>query len=60
MLTRRFFLKESGIAVAGLGLVPSFLARAAATNRSRRKNKTLIAIFQRGAADGLNEERLMG
>ena len=54
MLTRRFFLKESGIAVAGLGLVPSFLARAAVTNRSRRKNKTLIAIFQRGAADGLN------
>ena len=54
MLTRRFFLKDSGIAVAGLGLVPSFLARAAVTNRTRRNNKILIAIFQRGAADGLN------
>ena len=54
MLTRRFFLKDGGIAVAGLGLLPSFLARAAATNRRRRKNKILISIFQRGAADGLN------
>jgi len=54
MITRRFFLKDSGIAVAGLGLLPSFLARAAVTNSTRRKNKILIAVFQRGAADGLN------
>ncbi len=54
MPTRRYFLKNSAIAVAGLGLMPSFLARAAATNTERRKNKVLIAIFQRGAVDGLN------
>jgi len=51
-LTRRFFLKSSGIAVVGLGAVPSFLARAAAaTGPGGRK---LVVIFQRGAADGLN------
>ncbi len=54
MMTRRFFLRDSAIAVAGLGMLPSFLARAAVTNATRRKNKILIAIFQRGAADGLN------
>jgi len=51
-LTRRFFLKSSGIALVGLGAVPSFLTRAAAAVASR--GKTLIVIFQRGAADGLN------
>ncbi len=58
MLTRRFFLRDSAIAAAGLtwasGLMPPFLARAAAANPTRRQNKILIAIFQRGAADGLN------
>lgn len=51
MLTRRFFIKDGAIAAAGIGLMPPFLARAASTGRGR---KTLIAIFQRGAADGLN------
>ena len=50
--TRRFFLKSSGIALVGLGAVPSFLARAAAAVSSR--GKILVVIFQRGAADGLN------
>lgn len=54
MVTRRLFLKDSAIAAAGIGLMPSFLARAATTNGTRRKNKVLVAIFQRGAADGLN------
>lgn len=55
MISRRFFLKNSGLAVAGIGLsLPSFLARAATTNSERRRNKALIAIFQRGAVDGLN------
>jgi uncharacterized protein (DUF1501 family) len=52
LLTRRFFLKSSGIALVGLGTVPSFLARAVAATSA--KGKKLVVIFQRGAADGLN------
>src|SRR3972149_159347 len=51
-LTRRFFLKSSGIALVGLGVVPRFLARAAAA--ASGKGKILVVLFQRGAADGLN------
>src|SRR3990172_360070 len=51
-LTRRFFLKSSGIALVGWGVVPRFLARAAAATAG--KGKILVVIFQRGAADGLN------
>lgn len=52
MLTRRYFLRTSAIALAGLGTAPSWLLRATAQGQSRRK--ILITIFQRGAADGLN------
>jgi uncharacterized protein (DUF1501 family) len=52
MVTRRIFLRSSAIAVAGFGMAPSWLVRAAAQSQNRRK--ILIAIFQRGAADGLN------
>ena len=52
MLTRRIFLRGSAIAMAGMGEAPMWLARAAATEG--RKHKTLVAIFMRGAADGLN------
>jgi uncharacterized protein (DUF1501 family) len=52
MLTRRFFLRGSAIAMAGMGQAPMWLARAAAVEGPRRK--TLVAIFLRGAADGLN------
>jgi uncharacterized protein (DUF1501 family) len=38
--------------MAGMGAVPSWLARAASVES--RKRKILVAIFQRGAADGLN------
>ncbi len=38
--------------MAGMGEAPMWLARAAATEG--RKRKTLVAIFMRGAADGLN------
>ncbi len=38
--------------MAGMGQAPLWLARAAATEG--RKRKTLVAIFLRGAADGLN------
>ncbi len=61
-MNRRFFLKAGGIALASVGLTgasPSFLRRVAAaqglkTNASGGRRKTLIAIFQRGAVDGLN------
>jgi uncharacterized protein (DUF1501 family) len=52
MPTRRIFLRDSAMVLAGAGSVPFWLGRAAANTRSRRK--ILIAIFQRGAADGLN------
>jgi uncharacterized protein (DUF1501 family) len=52
MLTRRIFLRGSAVVMAGMGAVPSWLARAAAVEGKRRK--ILVAIFQRGAADGLN------
>src|SRR5215469_2102460 len=55
MLTRRVFLRGSAIAMAGAGPAPFWLGRAAAaaTSKSGRR-KTLVAIFQRGAVDGLN------
>src|SRR3954469_14055917 len=60
-MNRRFFLKSSGVALASIGLmsrVPSFLERTAMAQTRNRitggRRKTLIAIFQRGAVDGLN------
>jgi len=52
MLNRRIFLRGSAVVMAGAGVAPSWLARAAANTQGRKK--ILIAIFQRGAADGLN------
>src|SRR5437660_11608009 len=52
MLTRRLFLRASAVTLAGVGMAPAWLVRAAA--QSGNKRKILVAIFQRGAADGLN------
>ena len=52
MLTRRVFLRGSAVVMAGVGAAPSWLARAAEATEG--KKKILVAIFQRGAADGLN------
>jgi uncharacterized protein (DUF1501 family) len=52
MLSRRVFLKDGALAVVSLGFAPDFLARTAAAADARRR--VLIAIFQRGAVDGLN------
>ena len=52
MTSRRLFLKSGAMAMLSLGFAPSFVGRAAAAATSRRK--LLIAIFQRGAVDGLN------
>jgi uncharacterized protein (DUF1501 family) len=55
MTTRRFFLRNSALAVAGAGAAPLWLERALyATDAPGARQKTLVAIFQRGAADGLN------
>src|SRR3977135_243380 len=55
MTTRRIFLRNSALAMVGVGSAPLWLERAlyAADAPSPRK-KILVAIFQRGAADGLN------
>ncbi len=60
-MNRRFFLKSGGIALASIGVslsAPSFLERAVFAQTRERvtggRRKTLIAIFQRGAVDGLN------
>jgi uncharacterized protein (DUF1501 family) len=52
MTSRRYFVKSGAMAMLSLGFAPSFMARAAAAADSRRR--LLIAIFQRGAVDGLN------
>ena len=57
-MNRRYFLKSGSIALASFGAMtaaPSFLRRALAeTLEKTGRRKTLIAIFQRGAVDGLN------
>src|ERR1700689_1771092 len=52
--TRRIFLKDMGIAMFGLGTAPAWLARASAADSVTARKKVLVAIFQRGAVDGLN------
>jgi uncharacterized protein (DUF1501 family) len=55
MLTRRSFLTTSAIVLAGAGTAPQWLLRAAAQGgQGKSGRKILVAIFQRGAADGLN------
>ena len=53
--SRRIFLRNAALAMVGIGTAPVWLERAlyAQGSPSRRK-KVLVAIFQRGAADGLN------
>jgi uncharacterized protein (DUF1501 family) len=51
--SRRFFMKQGGIALVGLSSMPAFLQRAVATTPQAGK-KQLVVLFQRGAADGLN------
>src|SRR4051812_10868526 len=52
MISRRVFLKNGSFALVSLGFAPSFLARTAQAASGRAKQ--LIAIFQRGAVDGLS------
>src|SRR6266851_1939198 len=60
VMNRRYFIRSGSIALASFGVMtsaPSFLSRALADTIDKvtgGKRKTLIAIFQRGAVDGLN------
>ncbi|MGB2590562.1 MAG: DUF1501 domain-containing protein [Candidatus Acidiferrum sp.] len=51
--SRRYFLKQGGVAMIGLSAMPAFLQRAVAATPMPNK-KQLVVLFQRGAADGLN------
>lgn len=54
-VSRRIFLRNSALAMVGVGSAPLWLQRAAlAEDTTGRRKKVLVAIFQRGAADGLN------
>jgi uncharacterized protein (DUF1501 family) len=56
--SRRYFLKSSGLAMASFAAAPSFLVRSAmaqsTANSSGKDRPILIAVFQRGAADGIS------
>jgi len=52
-IDRRFFLKSSGLALVAGGLLPNVFVKMANAATTKGK-KTLVAIFQRGAVDGLN------
>jgi uncharacterized protein (DUF1501 family) len=55
MISRRIFLKDGGLAVVGLSMVPGFVYRTAlAAQPLLAGKKTLVTIFQRGGVDGLN------
>ena len=51
-MRRRTFVKCGACALVGLGSVPRFLVRAAQAAAPRRT--VLVAVFQRGAVDGLS------
>lgn len=52
-ITRRVFLKNTGIAMLGMTAMPAFLRNAVAASTGTGK-KVLVVLFQRGAVDGLN------
>jgi uncharacterized protein (DUF1501 family) len=56
MPSRRVFLKGSALAMFGVGSMPVWLSRSlyAADDSTAVRKKILVAIFQRGAVDGLN------
>ena len=54
MVSRRIFLKDGAFALVSLGFAPSFLARTALAEGRSTRSKQLVAIFQRGAVDGLS------
>jgi uncharacterized protein (DUF1501 family) len=53
MFDRRIFLKSSGLALVAGGLLPNVFVKMAGAATTGGK-KVVVAIFQRGAVDGLN------
>ncbi len=54
-MNRRIFLKSSAMAMVGVGSTPLWLSRALyASDAPSPRKKILVAVFQRGAVDGLN------
>src|SRR3569623_3781886 len=61
-MNRRVFMKSGAMALATMGLNPSFLRRTVfaqdllkgAARNGNARGKVLIVLFQRGAADALN------
>ncbi|HSB10314.1 MAG TPA: DUF1501 domain-containing protein [Blastocatellia bacterium] len=55
-VTRRFFIRSSGVALASFAATPSFLKRAilAQSVGAGKDRPVIIAIFQRGAMDGIS------
>jgi uncharacterized protein (DUF1501 family) len=56
-VSRRYFLKSGGIALASFATAPSFLVRTALAQSNAgpaTDRPIVIAIFQRGAADGIS------
>jgi uncharacterized protein (DUF1501 family) len=52
--TRRSFVKGGALALVALGAAPRFLVRTALAQERAGRPKVLVAIFQRGAVDGLS------
>src|SRR2546427_5517808 len=56
-MSRRYFLKSGGVALTSFAAMPSFLMRTALAQKNAGPGKDrpiIIAIFQRGAADGIS------
>src|SRR5439155_15105928 len=54
IISRRFLLKSSGLALVAFGAAPKALVRSVYAAESATRRKTLVVVFQRGAMDGLN------
>src|ERR1051325_4492641 len=55
-MDRRFFIKSGAVALASFASAPSFLVRTAFSQSidKGRERPIVIAIFQRGAVDGIS------
>ncbi|HVP63659.1 MAG TPA: DUF1501 domain-containing protein [candidate division Zixibacteria bacterium] len=54
MLSRRVFIRNGALAAIGMAGLPGFLERVVFAETSSARDRRLVVIFQRGAADGLN------
>jgi uncharacterized protein (DUF1501 family) len=52
--TRRSFMRDGALALLGFGAVPRFLVRTAYAEGRRERPQVVVAVFQRGAVDGLS------